>query len=246
MNIFAVDVDPRRAAVNLCDNHVTKMLLESAQMLCTVADTFGMEGVPYRPLHTGHPCVKWIMASYSNWEWLLDHAHELGLEYTRRRTGKTHKTQSVIAWMMQQNPEINRFYKDDVGVTPFALAVWPKEPYYNNRTLDGNVQIYREYYARKELAWAELARMRALANHAAGLEPSKNNRPVMKWTPSTKRPDWLPEKPPKWKPTARQMRLAERWGQGKDFDPKNLTPEQSRQVAAIAGVEVAVDMGLAA
>ena len=36
MNIFAVDTDPKRAAMALPDKHVTKMILESAQMLSVV------------------------------------------------------------------------------------------------------------------------------------------------------------------------------------------------------------------
>ena len=34
MNIFVIDKDPVVAAQNLCDKHVVKMILESAQMLC--------------------------------------------------------------------------------------------------------------------------------------------------------------------------------------------------------------------
>mgnify|MGYP006239010293 CR=1 FL=1 len=36
MNIFVVDRDPNRAARQLPDRHVTKMILESAQMLSIV------------------------------------------------------------------------------------------------------------------------------------------------------------------------------------------------------------------
>jgi len=35
VNIFAVDKDPQTAAQQLCDKHVVKMILESAQMLCS-------------------------------------------------------------------------------------------------------------------------------------------------------------------------------------------------------------------
>ena len=38
MNIFAVDKDPKISAQQLCDKHVVKMILESAQMLCAVYD----------------------------------------------------------------------------------------------------------------------------------------------------------------------------------------------------------------
>ena len=35
MNIFYLDKDPVKAAEYSCDKHVVKMILESAQMLCT-------------------------------------------------------------------------------------------------------------------------------------------------------------------------------------------------------------------
>ena len=36
MNIFYVDQDPVKAAQMMCDKHIIKMILESAQMLCSV------------------------------------------------------------------------------------------------------------------------------------------------------------------------------------------------------------------
>ena len=35
MNIFVLDKDPIVAAKMACDKHIVKMILESAQMLCT-------------------------------------------------------------------------------------------------------------------------------------------------------------------------------------------------------------------
>ena len=36
MNIFYVDQDPVKAAQMMCDKHIINMILESAQMLCSV------------------------------------------------------------------------------------------------------------------------------------------------------------------------------------------------------------------
>ena len=36
MNIFALDKSPEVSAQMSCDKHVVKMILESAQLLCTV------------------------------------------------------------------------------------------------------------------------------------------------------------------------------------------------------------------
>ena len=38
MNIFVLDRDPTKAAHMMCDKHVVKMIIESAQMLSAVLD----------------------------------------------------------------------------------------------------------------------------------------------------------------------------------------------------------------
>ena len=35
MNVFYVDKHPVKAAEQMCDKHIVKMILESAQLLCT-------------------------------------------------------------------------------------------------------------------------------------------------------------------------------------------------------------------
>ena len=48
MNIFYLDKDPVIAAQLSCDKHVVKMILESAQMLCTVKRV--LDGTEYTDL----------------------------------------------------------------------------------------------------------------------------------------------------------------------------------------------------
>ena len=45
MNIFYVDQDPVKAAQMMCDNHIIKMILESAQMLCSAKRK--LDGIEY-------------------------------------------------------------------------------------------------------------------------------------------------------------------------------------------------------
>ena len=94
MNIFAVHYDPVEAAQSLRDNHVVKMVLESAQILCTVAHHYGLPA-PYKPTHQDRPCFIWACQSHSNAEWLYHHAIALCSEYTHRY-GRRHKSQNVI------------------------------------------------------------------------------------------------------------------------------------------------------
>ena len=43
MNIFILDRDPKVCAQYHCDKHVVKMILETAQMICTVLNEVGHE-----------------------------------------------------------------------------------------------------------------------------------------------------------------------------------------------------------
>ena len=45
MNIFYVDQDPVKAAQMMCDKHIIKMILESAQMLCSAKRK--LDGIEY-------------------------------------------------------------------------------------------------------------------------------------------------------------------------------------------------------
>ncbi|HAW80963.1 MAG TPA: hypothetical protein DCX27_15355, partial [Balneola sp.] len=94
MNIFVLDKNPNEAARQACDKHVVKMILESAQMLCSVHP----EGTaPYKRSFYNHPCTKWVRETDKNYDWLVDHALALCSEYTKRY-GKTHKSEEIIQW----------------------------------------------------------------------------------------------------------------------------------------------------
>jgi hypothetical protein len=131
MNIFVLDKNPHVAAMCACDRHVIKMILESAQMLCSVQP----EGTaPYKRAFYNHPCTKWVRASSANYDWLIEHARALCTEYSRRY-GKVHKSEKVIDWCDANRPKL-----PDGGLTPFAQAM-PEE--YKN---EDAVEAYRTYY----------------------------------------------------------------------------------------------------
>ena len=100
MNIFYVDRDPTTAAQMMCDKHVVKMILESAQMLSTAhrvldgneyADKVGL----YKMSHKNHPSTKWVCSSYQHYKWLYDHMVALMQEYTYRYS-KHHATERLL------------------------------------------------------------------------------------------------------------------------------------------------------
>ena len=142
MNIFVVDEDPQVAARQLCDKHVVKMILDSAQMLCTVALEHGYEDVPYKKAHPKHPCTLWAGKSAENWQWLITHGLAMAEEYTRRY-GRQHKSEAVIRWCARLPVGF-----PEKELTPFAQAM-PEQ--YKNECA---VTAYRAYYHGEKAGFA--------------------------------------------------------------------------------------------
>lgn len=99
MNIFYLDRDPNIAAQMMCDKHVVKMILESAQMLSTAhrvldGDYRADRGGFYKMAHKNHPSTIWVRASSENYRWLWKHFDALLKEYTHRY-GKHHATERL-------------------------------------------------------------------------------------------------------------------------------------------------------
>ena len=99
MNIFYLDRDPKIAAQMMCDKHVVKMILESAQMLSTAhrvldGDEYADKNGLYKKAHVNHPSSIWVRCSYQQYKWLYDHMVALMEEYTHRY-GKHHATERL-------------------------------------------------------------------------------------------------------------------------------------------------------
>lgn len=109
MNIFFSCTAPDACAVVLDDSRVIKMILETAQILCTVFQEWGHtfpvtpDGVstaggitPYRPTHVNHPCTRWAAhPDRNNYVWLWAHLTALCDEYTHRY-GREHACARLI------------------------------------------------------------------------------------------------------------------------------------------------------
>lgn len=96
MNIFFLARDPEAAAEYHIDRHVTKMMVEYAQILSTVwhihwpsnAANHAAHGYVYRPTHRNHPSVKWAADNPNNYAWLVRLWQSLHEEYQFRYGGQ--------------------------------------------------------------------------------------------------------------------------------------------------------------
>ena len=86
MNIFYLHQDPVKAAEYQYNKHVVKMVLESAQILCTVHHKYMGDDadVPYKSTHKNHPSTLWAGQSAENYTWLYRHFVALCEEYEKR------------------------------------------------------------------------------------------------------------------------------------------------------------------
>ena len=102
MNIFFLDETPELSAKMLCDKHVPKMLLESAQMLSTAVrkyeketDTTPLAEPIYKSAYPNHPMTIWVSETLGNFTWALYNAFCINNEY-EYRFKKNHKSYKVI------------------------------------------------------------------------------------------------------------------------------------------------------
>lgn len=114
MNIFYLNSDPRTCARYHCDKHVIKMILESAQLLCTAHrvvdgdDHYNLPGeldsTLYKATHINHPCSLWTRQSIPQYFWLKDLFYYLCKEYTFRYE-KVHLCETKLLEILSTPPE---------------------------------------------------------------------------------------------------------------------------------------------
>jgi len=142
MNIFVLDEDIERCAQYHCDRHVAKMILESAQILCSALFKKGFE-VPYKPTHANHPSILWAEKSYANFKWLSSLALALNEEYRFRfNTERDHRSAEVVR-------AVQGYAYHDIGLTEFAQTM--PEQY---RLPGDAVSAYRAYYRAEKASFA--------------------------------------------------------------------------------------------
>jgi hypothetical protein len=169
LNIFFLDKNPEKCAQMHVDRHVTKMVLEYAQLLSTahrVLDgvlTVGLsqsgrkqqryilsderQQMLYSATHINHPSAVWVRQSSANYMWLAELLEECCKEYTYRY-GKIHKVESSGLMQILKNVfPINISDKPFTEPTP-AMPDECKVP-------GDSIQSYHNYYwSNKKHLWS--------------------------------------------------------------------------------------------
>ncbi len=171
MNIFYVDKSPVTAAQMMCDKHVPKMIVESAQMLSTahrmldgtkytgktkkgrnikrwLHPNSNLEKTLYLACHTGHPSTLWVMESAYNYIWLYRHMMALHKEWQLRYGhSKNHLTIELLGDILKHTPM-------NIQLNKIATEPTPAMP--DHCKVDGDsVASYRNYYILEKKRFAK-------------------------------------------------------------------------------------------
>ena len=168
MNIFYLDSDPKVCAEMHLDKHVTKMVIEYAQLLSTAhrfidgverteLTTSGRrikrwslpderESSLYKASHINHPSGKWTRLCSENYTWLYNLFCALCDEYTYRY-GKIHMTDQKLRHLLAQVP--NNINKTKPFETPWRAM--PDEV----KIGDDCLRSYRNYYILNKASFAK-------------------------------------------------------------------------------------------
>ena len=162
MNRFIIEHHPDAIARSLCDQHIVKMPLEEAQMLCTSlwhhAPEYAEEHGLYKPVHQKHPCTLWAMENRANYRWAYSLYTSMLCEY-HHRYGKWHgagKHSQAIAGGIDLIP--------DGLITPHPQCFSGHDDCKTDEKYP--VQAYRAFYKRDKMGFA-------------------------RWNKNRERPEWL-------------------------------------------------------
>ena len=148
MNIFFLDKTPELSAKMLCDKHVPKMVLESAQMLSTAVHQhqgdINLDNL-YKKAYPNHPMTKWVGFNRDCFRWALENALHIGAEYLRR-FGKRHKSMNIIHAIYDNN------YIDDI---PDGFFKEPPQCMPDEYKDKDYVVAYRRYYVGEKKYFAK-------------------------------------------------------------------------------------------
>jgi hypothetical protein len=149
MNLFILSLIQKEIAQYMMDKHVSKILLEAVQMLCSAKRILDPDDEVneriYKLAHKNHPVTIWCRKSKANFLWTLELIDELHNEWKYRYNHpetKIHKSYITAQILKDHLPSDDKFECQDL--TRFALAM--PDIY---KTEDP-VLSYRNYYMSEE------------------------------------------------------------------------------------------------
>jgi len=171
MNVFVLHPCPRTSAQLLCDRHVVKMTLETAQILSTAAilehPTWIKFTTPpgtapaqslgprlYRPTHKAHPCVLAAQQDPFYRRWVYLHGIALADEY-QFRYGRVHDSRAVTDHpLLQQWCTAPLWTSRWLAISQYWPQAMPAQ--YQRRDSNGSkgrvCEAYRAYYKGEKVA----------------------------------------------------------------------------------------------
>lgn len=182
MNLFLIALNATDAVKDLCDKHVVKMILETAQLLYGAWHArYGgfppdatLDALPgYKKTHVNHPVSVWVRSRVYHYQWTCMYGILLCKEYTHRY-GKEHKTEAhlhrLYRWGFPDQridpPVVKKTSKEWITATEGIPAHFEYFPLCMDeasyvREKDGGafhaVRSYRKYYRTKQdkfkMAW---------------------------------------------------------------------------------------------
>jgi hypothetical protein len=161
VNIFYLDPDPIIAASMHCDQHLNKMILESAQMLSTAMHerahiinlSLDARYFIYKSAYTNHPCTKWVCESNHNMLWLCELSK--ALQSTKEDVDSHAHYHTSLHTVLTIEEYLKAFFpyaSANAHTSPiFCGPALFKEPFLKNKTIS---ERYQAYYLYKAKRWA--------------------------------------------------------------------------------------------
>jgi hypothetical protein len=169
MNIFYLHNDPKTCAEWHVDKHVSKMLVEYAQLMSTAhrvldGDEYigysknnrkvkrwqlksdNAENLVYKACHVNHPSAIWVRQSVTHYKWMYDLWCELHKEFVYRY-GKSHASYTLLSEFLATPPA-------NISNTPFVEPPQAMKQFPQCMVEGDSISAYRNFYREAKKTFA--------------------------------------------------------------------------------------------
>jgi hypothetical protein len=133
----------------LCDKHLSKMQLETAQLLCTAIHCKDLDLAYlstdhrlYKKTHVNHPSTVWARSSIDNVRWLLSYVRGMDREWQSRG----HRLHASCKVSIDAACYLTAHAKLPEGLTEVPLCMPDELKPCSHLPMSEAVQFYRNYY----------------------------------------------------------------------------------------------------